>query len=101
MEEKILEKLCVEILKELERTNKSYTVFADLCGISRNLMGSIVNRKKTDIKLSTIVKICENSSISLIDIFLFDEEMETEMFLKYLNKFYLTDGKEKISLNLK
>ena len=56
-------------MKELESRNIGYTLFADLCGISRKIMADIVNGEKTDIKLSTIVKICENSGIPIDEIF--------------------------------
>ena len=69
MKDEALERLRETINKELEKKNMGYTVFADLCGISRRIMADIVNGKKTDIKLSTIVKICENSNICLSDIF--------------------------------
>ena len=69
MEREILERLCMEILNEIHKQNISYTLFADLCGISRKIMADIVNRNKEDVKLSTIVKICENSDIKLEDIF--------------------------------
>ena len=69
MKDETLERLRETINRELEKKNMGYTVFADLCGISRRIMADIVNGKKTDIKLSTIVRICENSNICLSDIF--------------------------------
>ena len=73
MKEHIIERLRIAILHELEDKNQGYTTFADLCGISRKIMGDIVNDRKTDLKLSTIVKICENSDIRMEDIFCEEE----------------------------
>lgn len=63
--EKYLKILSDEILKEMGRKNQSCIVFAELCGISRNEMSYIINRRKKDLRLSTVVKICENSDITL------------------------------------
>lgn len=65
----ILNRLADLILCELERRNISCLAFGELCGLSKNQIGYIVNRNKTDIKLSTIVKICENSNIQIEHIF--------------------------------
>ncbi len=64
-----LNRLADLILVEIGKRGCSCICFVDLCGISRNKMGKIVNRKKTDIKLSIILKICENSEISIEDVF--------------------------------
>ena len=58
-----------EVQHELYGRNISCTLFSELCGIAKNQIGEIVNRQKKDIKLSTIVKICENSDIQIEDIF--------------------------------
>lgn len=67
--ENYLNRLADLILEEIGKKGCSCVLFADLCGISRNEMSNIVNRKIKDIKLSTILKICENSDIKLKDIF--------------------------------
>lgn len=67
--EKVLEKLSDLILMEMGKTGRTQTCFAELCGISRNELRNIIAKRKNDIKLSTIQKICENSSINYIDVF--------------------------------
>ena len=98
MQNYILEKFCQEILLELERKRITYTAFSDLCGISRKIMADIVNRKKTDIKLSTILKICENSDIRLEDIFSIPTDCSIEDALK--NAYIVLEGK-RYSIELK
>ena len=93
MKDEVLERLRETINRELEKKNVGYTVFADLCGVSRRIMADIVNGKKTDIKLSTIVKICENSSICLSDIF-----TETNDFS--LDSLFLLCGSRKFRIEL-
>lgn len=92
MEREILERLCMEILHEIDRKNISYTLFADLCGISRKIMADIVNRNKEDVKLSTIIRICENSNIKLEDIFATKKKREPrETFLVMDGERYLVE----------
>lgn len=86
-----MERLCMEILNEIHRKNISYTLFADLCGISRKIMADIVNREKEDVKLSTIVKICENSDIKLEDIFLKKKSEPQETYLLLNGERYLIE----------
>ena len=86
-----MERLCMEILNEIHRKNISYTLFADLCGISRKIMADIVNREKEDVKLSTIVKICENSDIKLEDVFLKKKSEPQETYLIMNGERYLIE----------
>ncbi len=91
-----LNRLADLILVEIEKRGCSCICFADLCGISRNEMGKIVNRKKTDIKLSTILKICENSDIDIKDIFqVKNENLENmEILVRIDGKMYRFKNKE-------
>ena len=91
MEREILERLCDEILREIQSKNISYTLFADLCGISRKIMADIVNRNKEDVKLSTIVKICENSNIKLEDLFSKKKGERQETYLLMNGERYLIE----------
>lgn len=93
MKDEALERLRETINKELEKKNMGYTVFADLCGVSRRIMADIVNGKKTDIKLSTIVKICENSNICLSDIFTEKDDFS-------LDSLFLLCGSRKFRIEL-
>lgn len=86
-----MEKLCEEILREIERRNISYTRFADLCGISRKIMADIVNRNKEDVKLSTIIRICENSEIKLENIFASEKREPRETYLVMDGERYLIE----------
>ena len=93
MKDEVLERLRETVNKELEKKNMGYTVFADLCGVSRRIMADIVNGKKTDIKLSTIVKICENSNICLSDIFTEKDDFP-------LDSLFLLCGSRKFKIEL-
>lgn len=64
---------------ELDKNNCSCICFAELCGISRNEMSNIINRKKNDIKLSTILKICESSDINADDVFGVNFDLQKDM----------------------
>ena len=87
----IFDRLSFLIIKELEKRNMSCVIFAELCSISRNEMSHILNRKVKDIKLSTIYKICDNSCITIFDIFGLTD-IESNIFEKKLKTSYLTDG---------
>lgn len=89
--EKILRKLSVLIIREMQKKNQSCLQFAELCGIDRNVMGNIVNQKKNDVKLSTIYKICENSAIRIENIFC---DCKTEQMLN--NAILIINGKRYI-----
>lgn len=87
--EGILNRLADLILEEMERTGKSATCFAELCGVNRNTLGGVINRKGKDVKLSFIWNICENSEIRISDIF------EIECFEEFdIENYILTNGKE-------
>lgn len=88
--EGILNRFAELILAEMERTGRSATRFAELCGVNRNALGDVINRKEKDIKLSFIWRICENSDIRFSDIFEIKclEEFSIENYI-------LTNGKEK------
>lgn len=86
--EKFMNRLADLILLEVQKRNCSISYFADICDISKKEMGNITNRKKKDIYVSTILKICENSEIRISDIF----EIECQNAAD-IEKFWLTDGK--------
>lgn len=91
--EGILNRLADLILGEMERTGRSATCFAELCGVNRNTLGDVINRKGRDVKLSFIWNICENSEIRISDVFEIEcaEEFNIE-------KFVLTNGKDEYIL---
>lgn len=78
------------ILLEIQKRNCSISYFADICGISKNEVGNITTRKKKDIYVSTLLKICENSDIKFSDVF----EIECSKEFSIEN-YILTNGKEK------
>lgn len=63
-----LDRFAEIINRKVEQKRMTYTALSELCGVSRITMGAIVNRAKTDIKLSTIFKICDVAEISIMDI---------------------------------
>lgn len=65
----IMERLAILILNEMEKRNQSCLCFSELCGVGKDVVGGIINRKKKDVKLSTIAKICAYSDIRFEDIF--------------------------------
>lgn len=88
-----MNRLAELILEEMERTGRSATCFAELCGVNRNTVGDIINRKGKDVKLSFIWNICENSEIRISDVF------EVECAREYnIENFVLTNGHEKYVL---
>lgn len=91
--EEILYRLADLILEEIHKKDCSITCFAELCGIPRNEMGLIVNKKKKDVRLSIIWNICENSEIRFSDIFEIEcsEEFNIENFV-------LTNGLDKYAI---
>lgn len=88
---KYLRKLSELVLLELGRKNQSCVCFAELCGISRNEVSAIINQKKNDVRLSTIIKICENSDIQIENLF---SDFETENTLN--NAIIIIGGKRYI-----
>lgn len=77
--ESIIARLCEQVNSEI--TNCGYTIqdFALRCDVSYGEMRRIANGCVTDIKLSTMYKIFENSHICFSDIVESDE-------LEYINK---------------
>lgn len=91
--EEILYRLADLILEEIHKKDCSITCFAELCGIPRNEMGLIVNKKKKDVRLSAIWNICENSEIRISDVF------EIECAKEFnIENYILTDGNNKYIL---
>ena len=94
-----LKRLSELILIEIGKENQSCVCFAELCGISRNEMSAIINQKKKDIRLSTIVNICENSNIRIEDIFS-DQERNAEIKNRMRNAYIVING-TRFSIELK
>lgn len=65
---KALEMLTNCVNKEISAYGYTVLEFASRCGVSYGEMRKIVSGKATDVKLSTIEKICDNSHITLQDI---------------------------------
>ena len=67
--DEFMDRLASLILNEMGKHNYSYAYFADMCDLSAHEISLIVNKKLSDIKLSTLIKICNNSDILIIDVF--------------------------------
>ena len=66
--DKIMNKLADLILKEIAKRDCSCAYFADVCGISVSEIYYILSRKNSDMRLSTLIKICNNSGIFITDV---------------------------------
>lgn len=77
--EEILKNLSEAINEEIRRMDCSYTYFADICGIHRNELSSIIGIKRKDISLSVIVKICQNTEIEYSKIFGYSDDYENAL----------------------
>lgn len=89
--DEILERFSVLILREMEKNNQSCLQFSELCGVGRNIVSNIINGKKKDVKLSTIISICENSDIKLEDVFLKKKSEPQETYLLINGEKYLIE----------
>lgn len=69
MSEKYLEALAVLILQKMEEQGLTIAQFADSCGVSRRVISKIKNREAGNIRLDTLVKICNYHGILYQDIF--------------------------------
>lgn len=78
------------ILLEMERRKCSATYFADICGVSRNEIGAIISKKKRDLKMSTVIKICRGAGLCPADIFSDSKDVPFETALR---QYRLTNGK--------
>lgn len=67
--EEFMDRFADFVLFEIDKRGCSQECFAELCGISRNEIGNILRRKKRDIYMSTVLKIC-NGTDDFMRIFL-------------------------------
>ena len=95
MLERYLNKLSALIMEEMSKRNCTSKELSIICDISEREMSAIKNRERNDVRLSVIVKICENTSISYNDIF---EIEDNEIFEQALKKYFLSNGKDKFYL---
>ncbi len=88
----ICKRLSDSIHKEMKVQGiKTYTVFADFCGISLSELNTIIAQYKNDMRMSTILKICENSdTIRIEDLFRpFDDEKTGECTISLNGETYV------------
>lgn len=64
-----LTRLADSILRKIDTKGCSQECFSGLCGLSRKEIGNIVQRRKKDVNVSTVLKIVENSNITYKDLF--------------------------------
>lgn len=88
--EKFFENLSNLIYAEMNRMNCTQIYFADRCGINRNELSNILNLRIKNITVKTIFKICNNTNISIENVFL----IGNNFFDKELKDYILTNGKE-------
>lgn len=89
MVSEILKRLSELVLSEMESKNLSSKDFSIMCGISEREVSSIKNRERSDVRLSIIAKICENTSITYADIF---DISDKDVFERMAVRLVLTDG---------
>lgn len=99
MVERYLRNLSELILKRMETGNYTISRFADECGVSARKISDIKNRKVKNIKLETLVKICETHQFSYIDIFDCQDESEQKLIESVILNFFLTDGRSKFIIS--
>jgi len=80
---KILDRLAELVNFEIRKKNETILSFSVKCEISYNEMRKICNRKAKDVKISTIHKICENSDITMVDIFVPNKDID--VVIRYKN----------------
>lgn len=94
----VMEKLSDLILLEIGEKKCTVSSFAINCGISKSEMDKIINKKLNDIKVSTILKIIDNSQICYNDIFEADKTDNIAEKDYIESSFVLTDNKTKYHL---
>ena len=61
---------------EIDKRHETILSFSVKCEISYNEMRKICNGTINDIRISTIHKICENSDITMVDIFMPNRDID-------------------------
>lgn len=89
--EMVLKNLRDELWKVINSRDMNLTEFSVYCGISYENLHQILNSKKKDMQLSTLISICENANISYAEIF---EITNSEIFEHEILKMILSDGKK-------
>lgn len=63
-----MDRLSEAVRKEIYERHISMDSFAELQDVGRNIIAEIANGKKNDVSLSTLFKICDKTSISIVDL---------------------------------
>lgn len=92
VEKNYLTNLSELILKKISEKNYTVTLFARECGISRKKVSDIINRNVSEIKLSTLVKICETHDIPYWEVFKCGEAAGENGLDSIFSSIVLTDG---------
>lgn len=77
----VTERLMGLVNKELLESGYSIKSFSTKCEISYDEMRRIVNGSLVEPKISTIEKICENSTITLSDVLCVDTELDNQTMI--------------------
>lgn len=93
----VTERLMGLVNRELLESGYSIKSFSTKCEISYDEMRRIVNGSLVEPKISTIEKICENSTITLSDVLCVDTELDNQTMIVQCNsgKYNLTWKKVK------
>lgn len=100
MIEKYMKNLRELILKKMEEGNYTISRFADECGVSEREISSIKNGEAYNIRFDTLVKICENSGISYLDVLELKDETYSIFFNREMEKSFLIHNGEKYRIIL-
>lgn len=82
--EELLKRLCSFMNEEMIKYDITIKDYAYRCGISYTLMRRICNGNATDLMLSTIIKICDNSHFDLDEIVSTDLDYKIERLFNRL-----------------
>lgn len=94
--EELLERLAQLMNKEMSDYDITIKDYALRCGISYTLMRRICNGKATDLMLSTVIKICDNSHFGINEI-IDKKELDIERVFPQCSILY---GNSRYSINL-
>ena len=84
-----------ELFKKMRENDWSITQLSTICNVSYHGIYNIINGNVSDINVSTLIKICESTHISYVDIYNIDDN---ELLEREMRKFNLSNGKMKFRL---
>ena len=85
--ERYLTRLSNQLIRKMGENDWSITQLSTICNVSYHGIYNIINGNVSDINLSTLIKICENTHISYADIFDIDNTELLDHTMKKLRPF--------------